>query len=192
MAEADNTTTPSPTSRRALLAGGAALLLAPATPSHALPASGEADPVLARWRDWHALNAEAEIHFTAWQKAESLLFRTIGFPKVAVPRPGEGPVQATDDDEIEDLVGTAPETEALRARLHADLAAHQVRWQEAAAACGLDALEQRQDAAYRRAEALTGPVFAVPAGSLAGIAAKLALILHLGQPSGPCPPGRRR
>ena len=184
MAEADNTTAPSPTSRRALLAGGAAALLAPAIPSHALPVPGEPDPVLARWRDWHALNTEAELHFIAWQKTESLLLRTIGFPKVTVPRPGADPVQATDDEEIDDLVGTASETQALRAGLHADLAARQARWQEAAAALGLEALEQRQDAAYRRAEAMAGPVFEAPAGSLAGIAAKLAHILHLGQP---CP-----
>ena len=182
MAEAKDTTSPSLSSRRVLLAGGAIALLTPAMPSPALPVPGEPDPVLARWRDWHALNAEAESHFTAWQKVESLLFRTIGFPKVTVPRPGEGSVQVMDDESIDDLVGTAPETEALRARLHADLAARQARWQEAAAACGLDALEERQDEAYRRAEAMAGPVFAAPAGSLAGVAAKLTLVLQLGQP----------
>jgi hypothetical protein len=183
MVRATSTARPSALSRRAALAGSAATLLTPATSSRHASILGEADPVLALWQRWRKLYDEAEVHRAKWLKAESLLFRTVGFPTVTVRVPGERPVRVTDPDAIDDLLGTTPEARALREQLRADLAAHQRRWDEAVAALGFDELEERQDAAHRRAEAMTEPLFATPAGSLAGVAAKLALVLELGQPS---------
>jgi hypothetical protein len=183
MAKPKNTTTPSAFGRRALLAGGVATLVTPTTPSDGLPAPHEPDPVLALWRDWRKLYAEAEAHLIKWLKAESLLVRTVGFPIVTVEVPSGDSFQVTDHESIEDLLGRTAPTKALRRRLHADLAAHQARWDAAAVAVGFDDLDARQDAARERADAVAQPLLKAPAGSLTGIAAKLTLILELGQPS---------
>jgi hypothetical protein len=183
MAEAKNTTSPSIIDRRALLAGGGALLVAPKAPPRGASAPERPDPVLALWQDWRKLYAEAEIHCRRWQQVESLLFRTVGFPSVRVDVPGGESFQAQDHRSIEDLLGRAPETRARRNRLHAKLRAHRRRWEAAAAALRLDELDRRQEAAYREAEAMVGPLFEAPAGTLAGVAAKLTLVLRLGEPS---------
>ncbi len=183
MAKSKDTTNPSSPSRRAVLAGEAAAVLTPATPAQAAVIPENSDPVLALWQDWHARYTQAEAHTIAWQKLESLLFRTVGFPIVTVPIPGEEPVEVSDREEIDDLLGTEPETQALRARLHAELAAHQARWDEATAALQMEEMEERRDAAHRHAEAMIDPLFKAPAGTLAGVAAKLTFILTFGQPS---------
>ncbi len=74
-----------------------------------------------------------------------------------------------------------PETQALRARLHADLAAQRARWDEAAAAVQYDEMAERQDKAHQHAEAMIDPLFAAPATTLSGVAAKLTFILTFGQ-----------
>lgn len=71
----------------------------------------------------------------------------------------------------------------MRKQLHADLAAHQVRWDEAAAALGLDDLNKRDSAAQQCTEAVAESLLKAPAGNLGGIATKLTLIPELGEPS---------
>ncbi len=180
MAKSNNTTNPSTPNRRSLLAGGAALWLTPATlPPLSLP-SADTDPVLVLWCDWHKRFVEAEAQTAAWERLHEQLLDTIGAPKVTVPIPGGAPVEASDGEAIDALLGTAPETQALRANLHADLAAHRARWEEAAAALHYDEMDKRQDAAHQHAEAMIDPLFAAPAATLAGVAAKLTFILIFG------------
>ena len=102
---------------------------------------------------------------------------------MTVALPGGDSFQVIDHESIDDLLGCTNETRALRKQLHADLAAHQARWDAAAEVLGLGDLNERQDAAHQRAEAVAEPLLKAPARSLAGVAAKLTLILELGQPS---------
>lgn len=184
MAKSKDSTSPSSLTRRTLLAGAAAAPLAPAPVfSESLTGGCERDPVLALWQQWREAQAEAEAWRVRWQKLERLLFRTVGFPRVAVPAPGDRATYVIDHDDIEDLLGDAAETAALRERLHANLASHQARWDAAATSVQFAAVEVQYDAADVRAEALSDTISRTPAGSVAGVAAKLALVVAFGQPS---------
>jgi hypothetical protein len=164
--------------RRAVLAGAVASPLIPASSHRSV------DPVLTLWQEWREAHADAEAWRFKWQKLEVLLFRTIGFPRVAVPLPDDASsVYVIDHDQIDELLGARGETAALRARLHAELTSRQARWEAAAASVQFDAIEARHDAADTRAAAVSEAVFKTPAGSMAGVAAKLALVVTLGQPS---------
>lgn len=164
--------------RRAVLA---AAIASPLTPDLS---RGPVDPVLALWQDWREAHADAEAWRFKWQKLEALLFRTVGFPRVAVPLPGEASsVYVIDHEEIDDLLGDRAETAALRARLHAELTSHRERWEAAAAAVQFAGIEAQHDAADARATTVSETIFKTPAGSIAGVSAKLALIITLGQPS---------
>ncbi len=74
-----------------------------------------------------------------------------------------------------------PGTEELRQKLHREFAAHRRRWEIAAGAIGLGPVEERVNHAWDRWDTLTETVWQVPAGSLAGVAAKLAMVLSIGQ-----------
>lgn len=182
MAQARDTAGRSAPSRRALLAGGAAVLLAPAAPSRAIPDAGQADPVLVLWQEWQRLDAEAETRRRAWQNVETLLFRIADLRKARAAMPGDGSAPTIDGKSIDALLGTASETQALRAQLHAGLAARRPRWPKAAARHLAD-LEQQYAAADDKADAASARLFGAPAASLAGVAAKLTLVLELGQPA---------
>jgi len=178
MADSDDTTTLPALSRRDLL-GGASIL--PIGAADALR-RGSSDPVLDLFQEWRALDAELDIWQDDWQKKEGVLLRTVGMPRVLVPIPGAAdPVSASEPAEIDELLEDLPGTEELRQRLHREFAAHRRRWEMAAAAIGLGPVEERVNLAWDRWEALTETVWQVPADSLAGVAAKLAMVLSMGQ-----------
>lgn len=178
MADSDDSMTLPALSRRALL-GGATIL-----PIGAADAwrHGNSDPVLDLWQEWRALDAELDTWQDDWQRKEGVLLRTVGMPRVLVPVPGEAePVSACEPAEIDELLEDVPGTEALRERLHREFAAHRRRWEMVAAAIGLGPVEERINVAWDRWEALTEGVWQTPARSLAGVAAKLAMVLSIGQ-----------
>ncbi|TSD83695.1 hypothetical protein FFK22_036480 [Mycobacterium sp. KBS0706] len=180
MADSDDTTTLPALSRRALL-GGATVL--PIGAADARRRGANSDPVLDLFQEWRALDAELDAWQDDWQQKEGVLLRTIGMPRVLVPVPGKAePVSACEPAEIDELLEDLPGTEELRQGLHREFAAHRRRWEIAAAAIGLGPVEERVNLAWDRWEALTETVWQVPAGSLAGVAAKLAMVLTMGQP----------
>jgi hypothetical protein len=175
MADSDDITTLPVLSRRDLL-GGATMLPIGAADTRCRGASS--DPVLDLFHEWRALHAELD----AWQKKEGVLLRTVGMPRVLVPVPGKAkPVSACEPVEIDELLEDWPGTEELRQRLHREFAAHRRRWEIAAGAIGLGPVEERVNHAWDRWDTLTETVWQVPAGSLAGVAAKLAMVLSIGQ-----------
>jgi hypothetical protein len=179
MADSDHTTTFPALSRRDLL-GGATVL--PIGAADARCRGVSSDPVLDLFQEWRVLDAELDAWQGDWQKKEGVLLRTVGMPRVLVPVPGEAePVSACEPAEIDELLEDVPGTEELRERLHRDFAAHRRRWEIAAAAIGLGPVEERVNLAWDRWDALTETVWQVPASSLAGVAAKLAMVLSVGQ-----------
>ncbi|WP_052120429.1 hypothetical protein [Inquilinus limosus] len=179
MADSDDSTTLPALSRRALL-GGATIL--PIGAADAGLHRGSSDPVLDLWQEWRALDAELDAWQDDWQRKEGVLLRTVGMPRVLVPVPGRAePVSACEPAEIDELLEDEAGTEALRERLHREFAAHRRRWETAAAAIGLGPVEARINLAWDRWEALMGSVWQTPARSLAGIAAKLSMVLSIGQ-----------
>lgn len=185
MAKSENTTSLPAFTRRKILVGAtfAPLLPAGAVLQQNSACQAERDPVLALWREWQRLDAEAGKWLTKWQALEVLLFRKVGFPRVAVPDPDceEALVYVIDHGDIDELLDATPENGALRKRLHADLGAQQARWDAAAAAVRFDAIEARHEAVQEQAGALMDEIFRTPAASMAGLAAKLALVLLAGE-----------
>ncbi|MGK9171548.1 hypothetical protein KXR53_35020 [Inquilinus limosus] len=178
MADSDDSTTLPALSRRALL-GGATIL--PIGAADSCSHGGSSDPVLSLWTEWRAVHAELDAWQDDWQRKEGVLLRTVGMPRVLVPVPGAEPVSACEPAEIDELLEDVPGTEALRERLHREFAAHRRRWETAAAAIGLGPVEERINLAWDRWEALTEGVWRTPARSPAGIAAKLSMVLAIGQ-----------
>jgi hypothetical protein len=179
MADSDDSTHLSALSRRALL-GGATVVPLGAAQSRDLNVIS--DPVLGLWTEWRAVHAELDAWQDDWQRKEGILLRTVGMPRVLVLVPGQTePVSACEPAEIDELLEDVPGTEALRERLHREFAAHRRRWEMAAAAIGLGPVEERINVAWDRWEALTEGAWQTPARSLAGIAAKLSMVLAIGQ-----------
>ncbi|MGK9235797.1 hypothetical protein KXS07_29050 [Inquilinus limosus] len=179
MADSDDNTTLPALSRRALL-GGATILPIGAADSGCR--GGNSDPVLDLWQEWRAVHAELDAWQDDWQRKEGVLLRTVGMPRVLVSVPGQTePVSACEPAEIDELLEGVPGTEALRETLHREFAAHRRRWETAAAAIGLGPVEERINLAWDCWEALTESVWQTPARSLAGIAAKLSMVLSIGQ-----------
>jgi len=187
MAKAKNSTTPPSLTRRGFFLIGAAvtpMTLAPAF-SHGPTAAEETDPILTLWRQWWEADAEEATFDKQWNKLETQLFRDPGPPRVALPAgEDDAPIEyASSRDKIDDVLGDAPEAEALRARLHAELTSQQARWDEAATAVQLDVVEANLEAATARAGHLRDAIFHTSARNLAGVATKLALVIVYGQTS---------
>jgi hypothetical protein len=179
MADPDHSTTLPALSRRGLL-GGATVL--PIGVADARRRGASSDPVLDLFQEWRTLDAELDAWQDDWQKKEGVLLRTVGIPRVLVPVPGQAePVSACEPDEIDELLENLPGTEELRQKLHREFAAHRRRWEIAAAAIGLGPVEERVNLAWDRWDTLTETIWQTPAGSLAGVAAKLAMVLSAGQ-----------
>lgn len=161
--------------------GGATILPIGAADSGRL--GGNSDPVLGLWKEWQAVRSELDAWQDDWQRKEGVLLRTVGMPRVLVPVPGQAePVSACEPAEIDELLEDVPGTAALRERLHREFEAHRRRWETAAAAIGLGPVEERINLAWDRWEALMEGVWQTPARSLAGVAAKLSMVLSIGQP----------
>lgn len=179
MADSDDTTTLPALSRRDLL-GGATVI--PIGTADARRRGANSDPVLDLFREWRALDTELDAWQDDWQKKECVLLRTVGMPRVLVPVPGKAePVSACEPAEIDGLLEDVPGTEELRQRLHREFAAHRRRWEIAAAAIGLGPVEEHVNRAWDRWDTLTETIWQTPAGSVAGVAAKLAMVLSAGQ-----------
>lgn len=151
MADSDHSG-PSNLTRRRLLGGAAALH---ALPLHPLGVR-DFDPVLSLWRAFQNRHVEAIARCRDWQQAERLLLQAPGYPRARLLSGGTLP--PADPDRQADL---PPAIAAAEARL---------------AAAGI-----RQDEAWAARDELAWTMLTMPAASLAGIAAKLALTAQMGE-----------
>lgn len=164
--------------RRALLRGNPLPLISPAAGDREAPH----DAVLDLWAAWQAVNAELNARLREWQRKEATLLRTVGLPQVIVPTSmGPEPARAYSPEQIDRLLEGFPATEELRSDLHAALAAHRDRWESAAASIGFGAAEEKLDEVQEEWGALSEAMGETPAGSFEGIAAKLLMVLTVGQ-----------
>lgn len=175
MADFDHNTSPRGVTRRAVLGSSAALPLASA-PRRRQPL----DPAVDLWERWRRVHGEVVKLTRKWQRLETRLAREIGFPAVELLLPGQPlPLRVTQADEITRWLG---ETEKAKALVD-QLAKHRERWDAAREALGMDELADDLDEAQEVEQALTEALAATPAASLSGVAAKLAMIVHMGEPS---------
>jgi hypothetical protein len=174
MADSINSTTASAITRRSLL--GATGVLPFAAQGRAAPS----DPALALWHEWRANHRQVMRLTRAWQRLESVLVDSVGFPQIAArPASEEKDVIIQSAEDIEECFADAPQAE--KARLLSALEEHIARWREATCAIGLDAVGAELDAAYDRRQDLMARTAGTSAASLSGVAAKLAMIIEAGE-----------
>ena len=180
MVKAENSTSLSGVTRRALLAGTATVPLAPILRDHSTDTA--ADPIAALYRDWRQADAEARHWCREWGKLESALVRSVGFPRVAISLPSStAPTWVTTHEDIDHALADRPDLVPLRGSLHAELAVRIARWDAEATAIGLAEADRLEALAFERREALAFQAFALSAGDLAGVLTKLTLVLRMGQ-----------
>jgi hypothetical protein len=176
MADSEDSTTPLAVSWRTILRGTGAL------PSGKRIGGAPSDPALQLWQSWQANHTRVVALTRQWQRIEKQLIHSVGFPEVTIRLSGgEEPKVAHSIDEIEELVAEEPAIE--RETLIAAFDEQQKRWDEAAAALGFNAVDAKLRAALGKERDFTALVPATKAASLPGVAAKLAIVIQLGEPS---------
>ena len=106
----------------------------------------------------------------------------MGFPRVAISLPSStAPIWVKTHEDIDGQLADRSDADALRGRLHAELAAQTARWNAEASAIGLAEADRQEALAFERREALAFQAFALSAGDLAGVLTKLTLVLRMGQ-----------
>lgn len=190
MADSESSTSLPTVTRRELLSGTLTHQFHPNSPATAEPLRAHAavvDVALSLWRDWSALHGKTAELCRKQQQLETKLVKTVGFPHAVVAVPGRSrPVSVSSIEQLENLVGTEPETLSVRAKAQAELAAHQARWDAADSLIGYSAAKQKEEDAAECDCQLAEALWAVQARSLAGVSAKLDAILRQGESCEDC------
>ena len=179
MVDSENSTSLPFVSRRELLSGFAATTTVKAAHS-AIGHSEPPDPILPLFREWQRLHAYASALCEHWQKLESRLVHTVGFPQVFIPSSNGGRnICAQSHSEIDQAVAAGDCSQEVGADLHAEFAVRRSRWDAEAEALGFDESNRQELAAWREEEEAARAIFRTKAATLAGVEIKLALMIQL-------------
>lgn len=183
MVDSDNTTTLPYVTRRKMLSGTAIAMGAWGSGAFAFDmVTGEAssDPVLTLWRQWQDAHHLTERLCRRQQALERQLIRTVGFPLSLIRLSDGEPVAVYSREAIHDVLRLAPEEAGACAEAEVEFEAHKLRWDRADRDIGYSATMQAERDSADRASDLLDAMAAMPATSLAGVAAKLDAVLREG------------
>ncbi|MFS8049174.1 hypothetical protein [Rhizobium sp. BR 314] len=190
MADTDNTRFCPSVTRRTLMTGTLAATAAwpfrsdtaeagTAGPEMELPSL---DPALALWLEWKAACLEVEALARKEQKLEFKLAQDIGYPCAFVEIPNDMErLSVFSLEQIRELLGNDPPTAHILIAAESELAAHRARWNAADEEIGWSAVKGHKAKAVEREEALADAMIGTPAMTIAGIAAKLDVVLREGE-----------
>jgi hypothetical protein len=134
------------------------------------------------YRDWQQANSEAMRWCKQWGELETVLVRSVGYPRVQISLPSSAAaIWVTTHEDIDRELADRAELEVVRTRLHADLADHEMRWDAAVDAVGLSEADRQEVLACERRETVAFRAFSIPARDLTGIITKLTLISQMGE-----------
>lgn len=138
------------------------------------------EPLVALWQEWRTAFLASQRSVRTAQRLERRLIERIGMPSVefSVDASAQDVVRATHPDDIDRILGQEPARRGLGERLKQELAAAQARWDAEAETSGLLAAVAAETAADRRVDALLRVMPCMPAQSLAGAIAKLAILVE--------------
>lgn len=195
MADSDHSTSLFSVTRRRLLVGTATTCLAsvlhnsgPADTRSIEGTRRAPDDAFSLWQEWLAAHEKTVAACRRQQRLETRLVKEIGFPRILVAMPDEpDPVPIFLMEKLDDFLGCDPETDSLRARAQADLMAHQARWDTADETIGYSQAKHAEEEAAEHERQLAEALWATPAHSLAGVAAKLDAVLAEGEWCEDCP-----
>lgn len=180
MADSDSTTPLSFVTRRRVLGATAIAILGWERNALAgtTPAGGVlSDPALAIWREWRNAHELSEYLCDQSAHLERTLVETIGYPCVTVRLPGGENVTVHSIRALGEVLDADADADEVRSNAETRLAAHQARWDAAERRVGYSSVTDAEKKAADRAEDLLEALAAVPATSLAGVAAKLNAVL---------------
>ncbi|TPK35985.1 hypothetical protein FJ492_25650 [Mesorhizobium sp. B2-5-4] len=186
MADSDHTMSLSAVTRRKVLAGTAiaiAITKGGAFDRKTLETAQMVDPAVSAWQKWRAAHDHTEYLCRQQQLLERKLVKTVGFPCSKIQLRDGRYVTLRSLEALRDALNVGKEDLSVRTKAEAELAAHQARWDATDREIGYSETLRAECEAASRADHLVGMLFALPATSLAGVAAKLDAVLTQGQAS---------
>ncbi|GLS20690.1 hypothetical protein GCM10007874_37070 [Labrys miyagiensis] len=146
-----------------------------------------ADPAIRAWEEWQTAQGKTLALCRKQQRLETRLQRTVGMPYAVVVVPDALKlVRISSAGELDRLIKAYPAVATKRNEVMARLTAHHERWNEADRAIGYSVALHEEELAMDREQELADRLWSTPASSLAGIGAKLAALIHSGEPSEEC------
>lgn len=187
MDDSDNSRTLSAVTRRRLLSTSAGWLTAQVADVSASDHSANdgldvGDPALKLWQKWRAAHEQVEKFCRKQQRLETALIDALGFPHVNITLLDQDCVVAAFTmEEIDRRFDEAPESAEAKMQVKAVLAERQAVWDALDERVGYSRAKRAEEEAFAiRAERLAD-LFAQPAHSVAGAAAKLNAVLAMGE-----------
>ena len=183
MAPSEPETTHVDTTRRSLLSGAAASIVAACAVDGKFGA-GEVDPVILLWRDWLAAHRLCSEACRRRQKLEPEMLRLCGrFPAARVA-PGEDVslISASSCSEVDRPI-PPPDQQAVQETGSAELAAFHADWNAADARIGYSRARAIEDELVEVEASLAEDLWKTVPRSIAGVAAKLHCVLETEDPS---------
>lgn len=189
MTDSDNSRTLPAVTRRRLLSTSATWLAAQVGDVNAALFTGYGwldggDSTLTLWREWKAAHDQVERLCRKQQRLETALIAAVGFPHVDIAVPDQDCIVAAFTmEEIDRLFGDASEAAEAKMQAKATLAEQQAAWDELDDRMGYSRAKQAEEKAFEMREERLNDLFAQPARSAAGVAAKLHAVLAMGEDS---------
>jgi hypothetical protein len=189
MADSDNSRTLLAVTRRRLLSTSATWLAAQVVdvdaslhPEYGRPGGG--DPTLMLWQEWRTAHEEVEKFCRKQQRLETELIAALGFPHVDIAVPDRKCVVSVFTmEEIDCQFDDVPEDCDVKARAKAVLSKRQAAWDALDQQLGYSRTKQAEEEAFAMRADRLNDLFAQPAHSVAGAAAKLHAVLVMGDDS---------
>lgn len=189
MADSDNSRSLPVVTRRRLLSTSATWLVAQVGNADAAldladyqPEGG--DPALMSWQKWRAAHEQVEKFCRKQQRLETALIAAAGFPHVDTAVPDQDCVVAAFTmEEIDRRFGDAPESAEAKMQAKAVLAERQAVWDALDERMGYSRAKRVEEEAFAKREKRLNDLFSQPAHSVAGVAAKLHVVLAMGEDS---------
>ena len=190
MADTDNTRFCPSVTRRTLMTGTLAVSAAWPFRNDASAAETEGlemeissiDPALALWLEWKVACLEVKRLARMEQELEFRLAQDIGYPCASIEIPDDMErLTVFSLEQIDELLGDNPATADIRNRAEMEFAAHKACWDLADAEIGWSTTKRQKVEAVESEEALVDALIAMPAMTMAGVAAKLDAVLREGE-----------
>jgi len=164
--------------RRQLLNGAAVAAVGPPDSDADVPNLGSppehSDPAVLLWQKWTKAHQTTALLGNRQQRLEAELINTIGSPRARLLVPGESePRIVSSLDEIAHVLGSPDDFQLLGTTARAELLRHQICWDAAADHIGYFVAMAAEVDAMDQERQLGEALWAAPAQTLPGVAAKL-------------------
>ncbi|GLS28310.1 hypothetical protein GCM10007937_00170 [Mesorhizobium albiziae] len=139
------------------------------------------DPALLLSQAWVEAHVRTLALCLKQQQLETQLAISVGFPAADVALPDGSQRKASSLEDLEEALGRATSVEIARAEEAEALASHWARWRAKDAELGYSAAKEAEQQAADKEQLLLDKLAITPARTIAGVIAKLAVVLREGE-----------